>query len=105
MNGKKRRDLNAVWRTRAPTRRVSKVASRVRVSADFDAAARDLLAEMRLPLERSGFESHAYRAGRPLIDIVLETGHDLASFEHGLGKTIPPNEVCLIRAKNVAERR
>ncbi len=104
----------------------------VLVSAGFDAAARDPLAEMRLTPAAFGFMSgmlaaQAARSAKGRIGIVLEGGYDLTSVEQGLAETIrgvfaqatyelparasippgyalPPNEVDLVRAEKVASR-
>ena len=99
----------------------------VLVSAGFDAAARDPLAEMRLTPPTFGYmtkllASQAERSAQGRIALVLEGGYDLTSVELGLGASIrgmlgmdsfeappmsiPPtaNETDLIRAAKVASR-
>ncbi len=104
----------------------------VLVSAGFDAAARDPLAEMRLTPQAFGFMSallaeQAKRSAKGRIGLVLEGGYDLTSVEQGLAESIrgmhgqaqyelptqasippgfgvPPSEVDLMRAAKVASR-
>jgi acetoin utilization deacetylase AcuC-like enzyme len=104
----------------------------VLVSAGFDAAARDPLAEMRLTPQAFGYMTtmlaeQARRSAKGRIGLVLEGGYDLTSVEHGLresirgmlgqatyelpprasippGFAIAPNEVDLVRATKVAGR-
>jgi acetoin utilization deacetylase AcuC-like enzyme len=99
----------------------------VLVSAGFDAAARDPLAEMRLTPPTFGFMTkllaqQAARSAKGRIALVLEGGYDLTSVELGLGASIrgmlgldafdvpplslppPANETDLIRAAKVAAR-
>jgi len=64
----------------------------VLVSAGFDAAARDPLAEMNVTAEGFGYMAHvvgeAARSAKGRIALVLEGGYDLTSLEEGLAHSI-----------------